>query len=109
VVNNNSKSAKAIMENAVDAIGIHPKVAQKLSGADFDGDTVIVIPNNKGLIKTSASLKGLENFDPIEAYRIPDGSNIEPIKPKTKQTKMGEVSNLITDMTIKGATLDEIA
>ena len=84
------------------------KSHKKLSGADFDGDAVIVIPNNRGLIKTSASLKGLENFDPITAYKIPEGSNIPPIKPKTKQTKMGEVSNLITDMTIKGANLDEM-
>lgn len=108
-VNNKSKAAQAVMKGAPDAIGIHPNVAKKLSGADFDGDAVIVIPNNKGLVKTSASLKGLENFDPIEKYRIPEGSNIPPIKPKTKQTKMGEVSNLITDMTIKGANVDEIA
>lgn len=109
VVNNKSKAAKAIMKNAPDAIGINPKVASKLSGADFDGDTVIVIPNNNGLVKSSASLKGLENFDPIESYKIPAGSKIPPIKPQTKQTKMGEVSNLITDMTIKGASLDELA
>jgi len=109
VNNRANKAAQSVMKNAPDAIGIHPKVAQKLSGADFDGDAVIVIPNNRGLIKTSASLKGLENFDPITAYKIPEGSNVPPIKPKTKQTKMGEVSNLITDMTIKGANLDEIA
>jgi DNA-binding CsgD family transcriptional regulator len=95
------------MENAPDAIGINPIVAQKLSGADFDGDTVIIIPNNAGQIRTSASLKGLENFDPIEAY--PGYEGIPKISPKTKQTKMGEVSNLITDMTIKGANVDEIA
>ena len=130
-VNNKSKAAKSIMENAPDAIGINPKVAQKLSGADFDGDTVIVIPNNSGLVKTSASLKGLENFDPITAYPAYDGmrtidggtynaSTREVSYPKkangtdkknsqTKQTKMGEISNLITDMTIKGAPPDEIA
>ena len=125
-VNNKSKSAKAIMENAKDAIGIHPNVAKKLSGADFDGDTVIVIPNNRGLIQSKASLKALENFDPIEKYKPYDGmktidggvwnAKINDVdyggkKPRaqTKQTKMGEVSNLITDMTIKGATLDEIA
>ena len=125
-VNNKSKSAKAIMENAPDAIGINPKVAQKLSGADFDGDTVIVIPNNSGLVKTSASLKGLSNFDPIEAYGPYDGMRTidggvynaktrevdyggEKPKTQTKQTKMGEISNLITDMTIKGANVDEIA
>jgi len=109
VVNNKSKVAQSIMKGAPDAIGLNLKVAQKLSGADFDGDTVIVIPNNRGLIKTSMSLKGLENFDPIEIYGIPEGSEISPIKPKTRQTKMGEVSNLITDMTIKGANVDEIA
>lgn len=108
IVNNRSKPAQSIMKNAPDAIGINPTVAQKLSGADFDGDAVIVIPNNRGLIKTSASLKGIKDFDPIESYKIPEGSKIPPIKPRTKQTKMGEVSNLITDMTIKGATTDEI-
>lgn len=108
-VNNRSRAAKAIMNQAQDAVGINPNVAKKLSGADFDGDTVIVIPNNRGLVKTAASLKGLKDFDPIESYRIPEGSSIKPIKPKTKQTKMGEVSNLITDMTIKGANMDEIA
>jgi len=125
-VNNKSKSAKAVMENAPDAIGIHPNVAKKLSGADFDGDTVIAIPNNKGLIKTSASLKGLENFDPKESYGPYDGMRTidggtynaktkdvdfggKKPRSQTKQTKMGEVSNLITDMTIKGANVDEIA
>lgn len=124
VVNNKSKAAQAIMKNAPDAIGINPKVAQKLSGADFDGDAVIVIPNNRGHIKTSA--KSLENFDPISYYPPYDGmrtidggtynaktnsvdfGDSKPIK-QTKERKMGEVSNLITDMTIKGATFDEIA
>lgn len=114
-VNNKSKAAQAVMKNAPDAIGIHPNVAKKLSGADFDGDAVIVIPNNRGLIKSSTSVKGsaaleaLKDFDPVASYKIPEGSKIPPIKPKTKQTKMGEISNLITDMTIKGATFDEIA
>ena len=107
IVNNKNPAAKRIMENAIDAIGIHPSVAQKLSGADFDGDAVIIIPNGKGAIKTAPSLKGLQNFDPISAY--PGFPGMKPIAPATKQTKMGEVSNLITDMTIKGATFDEIA
>ena len=106
-VNNKSPSAQAIMKNAQDAVGINPKVAQKLSGADFDGDTVIVIPNPTGAIRTQASLKGLQNFDPIESYPAYEG--MPRIKPQTMQTKMGEVSNLITDMTIKGANVDEIA
>lgn len=106
-VNNKSKAARAVMENARDSIGINPIVARKLSGADFDGDTVIVIPNNRGLIKTSASIKNLEDFDPISAY--PAFPGMKRIKEVTKQVKMGEASNLITDMTIKGASIDEIA
>lgn len=107
VVNNKSPDAHRVMENAQDAIGINPKVAERLSGADFDGDTVIVIPNNGGMVKTQASLKGLENFDHIEMYRGFEG--MPKIKPQTLQTKMGEISNLITDMTIQGATTDELA
>lgn len=113
-VNNKSKAAEAVMKNAIDAIGINPKVAQTLSGADFDGDTVIVIPDNRGYIKDASSikdssaLKSLKNFDPIEMYKIPEGSNIKPITPRQKQIEMGKVSNLITDMTIQGAPLDEI-
>lgn len=125
-VNNKSKEAKAIMENALDAIGIHPKVAQKLSGADFDGDTVLVIPNKDKLIRTAPTLKALKDFDTKEAY--PPFDNMPTIdggiynastgkvtyakgksNPAPKQMKMGDVSNLITDMTIKGATPDEIA
>lgn len=106
-VNNKSPEARRIMENAQDAIGINPKVAQKLSGADFDGDTVIVIPNNSGMIRTQAALKGLENFDHLEMYKAYEG--MPKIKPQTMQTKMGEISNLITDMTIQGATTDELA
>ena len=108
-VNNKSKSAQSIMRNAPDAIGINPKVAQKLSGADFDGDAVIVIPNGKGRIKTADTLKTLDTFDPIESYRKPKDSNIPTMSEKLKQTKMGESSNLITDMTIKGANANELA
>lgn len=133
-VNNKSRAGKAILGNEPqDAIGIHPNVAKKLSGADFDGDTVIIIPNSKGRVISSESLKGLKNFDPLEKYKPYDGLRtidggtyngktreveygINPLtgkekKPRsqTRQTKMGEVSNLITDMTIKGATFDELA
>jgi hypothetical protein len=111
-VNNKSKAAQDIMKNAIDAVGINPKVAQKLSGADFDGDSVIVIPNNRGLIKTATSLKGLENFDPRIAYKAYEG--MPKVASKNgkwplKQQQMGSVSNLITDMTIKGANFDEVA
>ncbi len=105
VVNNrSSKIAKKMLGNAPDAVGIHPSVAGKLSGADFDGDTALVIPNNQGKIKTSRSLKELKNFDPMQ-YKV----DHKTIKEQTKQIQMGIVSNLITDMTIKNASQSELA
>lgn len=106
-VNNRQPDAKKLLGNAADAIGINPKVAERLSGADFDGDTVIVIPNNKGEVKTSAPLKGLQGFDPQRAY--PAYQGMKRLSPEGKQQQMGLVSNLITDMTIMGATPNEIA
>src|SRR5438874_783466 len=47
-VNNNHPESKRLLGDAKDAIGIHHKVAEKLSGADFDADTVLVIPNPHG-------------------------------------------------------------
>ncbi len=124
-VNNKNPMARSIMNNADDAVGIHPKVAAKLSGADFDGDTVLVIPNNNKLIKTAPSLKALKDFNTKEAYPPFDGmptidggtyeaktgkvKYAKKANPAPKQRQMGDVSNLITDMTIKGATADEIA
>lgn len=99
---NNRGPAKGVIQNAIDAVGIHPSIASKLSGADFDGDTVTLIPNNSRKIKTSRSLKELKNFDP-QMYKTDN-----PVKIRT-QTQMGLVSNLITDMTIKGASQSELA
>jgi len=107
VVNNRRPEARKLLGQAEDAIGINPKVAQQLSGADFDGDTVIVIPNRSGAIKTSPQLKALKDFDPRLSYKGYDG--MKTIKPRTKQTEMGKISNLITDMTVRGASQDEIA
>lgn len=104
-VNNNNPEGKRIVTNrAKDAIGINPAVAERLSGADFDGDTVLVIPNDKGFIKNQSPLKGLQDFDP-KSYKV----DRQTITPQYKQKQMGMVSNLITDMTIKGATDSEIA
>lgn len=105
-VNNNVKSANSVIHNAIDAVGINPKVAARLSGADFDGDTVLVIPNTGGMIKTASALKGLENFDPKEIYKLP--ADAPKMSNKTKQLEMGKISNLITDMTLKGANADEL-
>lgn len=112
VVNNHNDEAESIFVNpktglkAPDAIGIHPSVASRLSGADFDGDTVLVIPNPKGAIKTAPALAGLKDFDPHERY--PKYTGMPVITKEHMQRQMGEVTNLINDMTLKGAPSDDI-
>ena len=107
--NKNHTQAKRILGGALDAVGISPKTAAKLSGADFDGDTVLVIPNNvKGkTIKTAPALEGLKNFDPKRAYPGYDGMTV--LSKQRTQDEMGKISNLITDMSIKGANNTELA
>lgn len=106
-VNNNHKTAKATLgPNLLDAVGISPKTAQQLSGADFDGDTVYVIPNPKGEIKHAPQFKELKDFDTKEAY--PGYPGMKVISHAHQQKQMGVVTNLITDMTIGGATPDEL-
>lgn len=105
-VNNNHKDAKRILGNAPDAVGISPKVAQQLSGADFDGDTVYVIPNNNGDIRHEKQFKDLQDFDTKEAY--PGYPGMKVISHSHQQKMMGVVTNLITDMTIAGAKSDEL-
>ena len=107
-VNNKQGEAKRILGNALDAIGINSEVAERLSGADFDGDTVMVIPTGgKIKITSTHALKGLEGFDPkLEYGGKPEGSFKQM---KNTQTEMGKISNLITDMTLKGATEPELA
>jgi predicted transcriptional regulator len=106
-VNNRHPQAKKLLKDATDAIGINSKVAERLSGADFDGDTVLVIPNNHGKVKSSPALKGLENFDTKSRY--PEYPGMKRMTPREKGMQMGVVSNLITDMTIGGANADELA
>lgn len=106
-VNNRQPDARKLLGHAKDAIGINAKVAEKLSGADFDGDTVLVIPNNSGKVKTAPMLEGLKNFDPKAAY--PKYPGMKVMSEHYKQVQMGEVSNLINDMTIRGAKPEELA
>lgn len=107
-VNNNHPEAKSLIgPSAPDAIGISHKVAEKLSGADFDGDTVLVIPNTTAGIKTAPSLAGLKDFNPRERYKEYPGMKV--MTKHQKGQEMGDISNLITDMTIKGADHQELA
>lgn len=106
-VNNRNKEAKTLLGQARDAVGIHHTVAERLSGADFDGDTVLVIPNRDGKVKTTPALEKLKNFDPQTSYKGYPGMKV--MTKSHTQTQMGEISNLITDMTIKKASTDELA
>lgn len=108
VNNRNPEGRKLLGRDAKDAIGIHHSVAERLSGADFDGDTVLVIPNNKRLVKTAPALEGLKHFDPM-IYKIPKDSPIQRMTAARKQQEMGSVSNLITDMTLRHANSEELA
>lgn len=124
-VNNKNKEAISMIgKTSQDAIGINSKVADRLSGADFDGDTVMCIPTHDrgGKVKITSThpLKGLEGFDPKMSYGgekkvdangkehwYRNGSEYKLMK-KT-DTEMGKISNLITDMTLLGASEDKLA
>lgn len=124
-VNNNQREAKASLGRAQDAVGIHPNVAARLSGADFDGDSVLVIPNNSGAIKTQPALEGLKSFDakleyaPYDGMRTIDGGRYNAATKKvdyggrnptsSKQNEMGKITNLIADMTIRKAGTEDLA
>lgn len=115
-VNKHVPSAEAVIgKNAKDAVVINSKVAETLSGADFDGDTVLVIPTKNNNIKASDSYKKtdkaiekLRSYDPDTLY--PPNPNVKPWKKGGSQEhrQMGEISNLITDMTLQQAPLDEV-
>ena len=123
-VNNNNKEANSFMKNAKDAVGINEHTASKLSGADFDGDTALVIPMTRKdssgemvkvtNIKSAPSLPHLDGFNPTAEYgvdnprmptKIKDGKKVPAYKIMSesyKQKQMGIASNLITDMYAKG-------
>lgn len=125
VTDKNPLAKKIIGPSSIDAVGITAKVAERLSGADFDGDTVMCIPTNdrkgKVRINTKYELEGLKGFDNKLQYGYtdkkvdPDGTehyyrgNKEFKIMKNTNTQMGIISNLITDMTLAGATDDELA
>ncbi len=107
-VNNNNKEAQKMIGNSNDAVGIHHSVAAQLSGADFDGDTVVVIPNNSRKIKTRSPFQELQEFNPRD-YAFPDGTpESKFIKSRTKQKEMGIASNLISDMTLQNAPDEDV-
>ena len=122
VNNHNELGEKIITPNTMDAIGINKKVASRLSGADFDGDTVMALPiTNRIKISSTSPLSGLVGFEPKEQYAgivkedsngkkryfSPEGIEFKPMRDTQKQ--MGVITNLITDMTLQGASDSEIS
>lgn len=111
-VNNKNPTAVSVLgKNIRDAVGINPKVAERISGADFDGDQVVVIPTGGRVkIQSTPALKDLKDFDPKTDYSTEGKTGVRLLaKGAATQRQMGEISNLITDMTLKGATEPEIA
>lgn len=111
-VNNKNPTAVSVLgKNIRDAVGINPKVAERLSGADFDGDQVVVIPTGGRVkIQSTPALNDLKDFDPKTDYSTEGKTGVRILaKGAATQRQMGEISNLITDMTLKGATEPEIA
>lgn len=113
VVNNKNREAKnRISSQAADAVCINPKTAEIMSGADFDGDTVLVIPTKQHGLQNRSPLEGLKGFDAKEVYATtPERRAALKIwqKGSTQEgLKMGTISNLITDMTFQKATDEEL-
>lgn len=122
-VNNRIQEGKAKLgTNPLDAVGISSAVAERLSGADFDGDTVMCIPiTPTANINSTKPLKGLQNFDTKMSYGPDeikvDNTGVEHYYRagrefrvmKDTQKQMGVISNLISDMSIMGADSDEMA
>lgn len=119
-VNNKNKLAEKMLgKETNDVVGITSKVAEQLSGADFDGDTVMCIPTHYGKIKieNSPPLKQLVGFDPKVEYatypgkdgvRYNDrGDKVKLMTKRDTQMQMGIISNLITDMTLSGGASDD--
>ena len=119
VNNKNAVGKKLLGKDINDAVGITSKIAEQLSGADFDGDTVMCIPTDYGNIKISRTppLKQLQGFDPKVEYATIKGDDGEyynsrgdKVRLMTKrgtQMEMGIISNLITDMTLSGGASDD--
>lgn len=114
-VNNNNKEAKALFPEhpARDAVCINPKVAQILSGADFDGDAAFIIPENDK-VKLSyidpykkKEFKSLVEFEPKDQY--PGYEGMRAMTKEQKGQEMGKITNLLTDMQLANASSEEVA
>lgn len=106
-VNNHNDAGNSLITNkAVDAVGIHPAAAERLSGADFDGDTALVLPMSAARIQSKKQYEGLIGFNHRDLY--PEYEGMHVMTDREHGLEMGKISNLITDMTIQGANEEEL-
>lgn len=104
-------------KNPIDAIGIHPDAAATMSGADFDGDAGLSIPtagltirSEKNLTKAERkAIESLRTFDNKAEFPYREGMKSMGKKGGSLEHKeMGIASNLITDMTLQNAPIEEL-
>ena len=105
-VNNQNRKAKQTLGDCIDAIGINGQTAQRLSGADFDGDTVLVLPTDRVKIYNKPQYDSLKNFSTVDAF--PGYKGMKEMTKREKGLEMGKATNLITDMNIQGAPSKEL-
>lgn len=114
-VNNDNPEGKEVLGTTPwKAVGINANVAARLSGADFDGDTTLIIPASSANIQTQKPLEDLVNFNHLDIYhkqpnQVKTGDKKDGGDGFRKQQEMGKITNLITDMTAMNASEDEIA
>lgn len=115
-VNNNNKEGKSVINNSPDAVGINSHVAEQLSGADYDGDSAMVIKADNQKFRIQAPIKELVEFN-TKIYKLPKVKDPKtgeekyiypPLAEKRKGLMMGIASNLITDMTLAKAPDEEL-
>ena len=121
VVHNNKQAEEALGKNPVDAVGLNPKALERLSGADSDGDTALIIPNDSGKIRPMPMLDELRGFDGKKEYPYKETTVKDPktgemktvgtkvMSKEAKQREMGTIANLLQDMYNGGADDKEIA
>ena len=112
-VTHKNKEAKSFMLNAKDAVGIHPNAAKQMSGADYDGDSVVIIPtvsaDGKVIndIRKDKAIQELMDFDP-NSFERKEGDTFKRISKSYQNRMMGVATNLLQDMKTIGAPREDI-
>lgn len=111
VNNRNKEGIDVVTPSSVDAVGINPTVATQLSGADFDGDTVMVLPTKGHKILNRDPYDELLKFDTKSYKAVLDKDGNATCRlmltDSARDKHMGVISNLITDMTLYGGASDD--